>query len=111
MKAAIQERYGSPEVVELRVVERPTPADDQVLVRVRAASVNRADLDGQYVQSVPRGNAGVMDEYALAIERRIEAVGMVELGAPPVQRFMQLTGCARHVRQAQKNSKKTRRRR
>ena len=46
MKAAIQERYGSPEVVELRIVERPAPADDQVLVRVRAASVNRADLDG-----------------------------------------------------------------
>ena len=32
--------------MELREVERPTPADDQVLVRVRAASVNRADLDG-----------------------------------------------------------------
>jgi NADPH:quinone reductase-like Zn-dependent oxidoreductase len=46
MKAAVRERYGTPAVVELRDVERPTPADDQVLVRVRAASVNRADLDG-----------------------------------------------------------------
>jgi NADPH:quinone reductase-like Zn-dependent oxidoreductase len=46
MKAAIRERYGTPDVVELRDVEVPTPADDQVLVRVRAASVNRADLDG-----------------------------------------------------------------
>ena len=45
MKAAIRERYGSPDVVEVRDVDRPTPADDQVLVRVRAASVNRADLD------------------------------------------------------------------
>jgi NADPH:quinone reductase-like Zn-dependent oxidoreductase len=32
--------------VELRDVERPVPSADQVLVRVRAASVNRADLDG-----------------------------------------------------------------
>ncbi len=46
MKAAIREKYGPPEVVELRDLDVPTPTDDQVLVRVRAASVNRADLDG-----------------------------------------------------------------
>ena len=46
MKAAVRYRYGPPEVVELRDVERPVPADGQVLVRVRAASVNRGDLDG-----------------------------------------------------------------
>ena len=46
MKAALRDRYGSPDVVEIREVERPAPADGQVLVRVRAASVNRADLDG-----------------------------------------------------------------
>ncbi len=46
MKAAVQERYGPPDVVEVRDVERPIPTDDQVLVRVHAASVNRADLDG-----------------------------------------------------------------
>jgi NADPH:quinone reductase-like Zn-dependent oxidoreductase len=46
MKAAWRDRYGPPEVVELRDVERPEPAEGEVLVRVRAASVNRADLDG-----------------------------------------------------------------
>jgi NADPH:quinone reductase-like Zn-dependent oxidoreductase len=46
MKAAQRDRYGPPEVVELREVERPTPGEGQVLVRVKAASVNRADLDG-----------------------------------------------------------------
>jgi NADPH:quinone reductase-like Zn-dependent oxidoreductase len=46
VKAAVQERYGAPDVVEVREVDRPDPSDDQVLVRVRAASVNRADLDG-----------------------------------------------------------------
>ena len=46
MKAALQDRYGTLDVVRLADVDRPVPADDQVLVRVRAASVNRADLDG-----------------------------------------------------------------
>jgi NADPH:quinone reductase-like Zn-dependent oxidoreductase len=47
MRAAIRERYGPPaQVVELREIEKPTPADDEVLVRVRAASVNIADWYG-----------------------------------------------------------------
>jgi NADPH:quinone reductase-like Zn-dependent oxidoreductase len=46
MKAAVRDRYGSSEVVGLADVERPVPSDGEVLVRVRAASVNRADLDG-----------------------------------------------------------------
>ena len=46
MKAAYADRYGGPDVVKLREVDRPTPTGDQILVRVRAASVNRADLDG-----------------------------------------------------------------
>ncbi len=46
MKAALREKYGSPAVVEVRDIDRPVATGDQVLVRVRAASVNRADLDG-----------------------------------------------------------------
>lgn len=46
MRAAVQYRYGPTEVVEVRDVPTPVPTADQVLVRVRAASVNRADLDG-----------------------------------------------------------------
>jgi NADPH:quinone reductase-like Zn-dependent oxidoreductase len=42
----MRDRYGPPDVIELREVDRPIPSADQVLVRVRAASVNRADLDG-----------------------------------------------------------------
>jgi NADPH:quinone reductase-like Zn-dependent oxidoreductase len=45
MKAARQYRYGSPDVVVLEEVDVPVPSDGQVLVRARAASVNRADLD------------------------------------------------------------------
>ena len=46
MQSAFQDRYGPPEVVQLREVPVPVPGEGEVLVRVRAASVNRADLDG-----------------------------------------------------------------
>jgi NADPH:quinone reductase-like Zn-dependent oxidoreductase len=46
MKAAVRDQYGSTDVVRLDDVPKPGPEGDQVLVRVRAASVNRADLDG-----------------------------------------------------------------
>jgi NADPH:quinone reductase-like Zn-dependent oxidoreductase len=46
MQAAIRERYGTVDVLELREVDRPTPAEGEILVRVVAASVNRLDLDG-----------------------------------------------------------------
>ncbi len=45
MKAAVRDRYGSPEV-ELREVDKPVPTEDEVLVRVRAASLNMADWYG-----------------------------------------------------------------
>jgi NADPH:quinone reductase-like Zn-dependent oxidoreductase len=40
MKAIVQDRYGSPDVLQLREIDRPTVKDDEVLVRVRAASVH-----------------------------------------------------------------------
>lgn len=45
VKAIVYTRYGMPDVLELKEVEKPTPADDEVLVRVRAASVNSWDWD------------------------------------------------------------------
>ena len=43
MRAAVRDRYGQPDVVELRESAKPEPADGEVLVRVRATSVNPAD--------------------------------------------------------------------
>lgn len=51
MKAIVQDAYGSPDVLELRDVDKPVVKDDDVLVRVRAASVNPADW--HYMRGVP----------------------------------------------------------
>lgn len=43
MKAIVYRRFGSPDVLELADVDRPTAADDEVLVRIRAAGINPYD--------------------------------------------------------------------
>ena len=43
MRAAVYTRYGPPDVVQIRNVEKPVPRDDEVLIRVRAASLNPLD--------------------------------------------------------------------
>jgi len=43
MKAIVQTRYGSPDVLQLKDVDEPAVGDDQVLIRVQAAAVNIGD--------------------------------------------------------------------
>jgi NADPH:quinone reductase-like Zn-dependent oxidoreductase len=86
MQAAIRDRYGPPDVVRLAEIDRPTPADDQVLVRVRAASVNRADLDGL----TPRPNFARLFMGLRAPRNHrvgIDVAGVVEAVGAAVTRF------------------------
>jgi NADPH:quinone reductase-like Zn-dependent oxidoreductase len=86
MKAAVRFRYGSVEVVELRDIDRPVPVDDQVLVRVRAASVNRADLDG--LGPRPAFTRSFMGLRAPRNPRLgSDVAGVVEAIGPAVTRF------------------------
>jgi NADPH:quinone reductase-like Zn-dependent oxidoreductase len=46
MKAIVCTRYGPPEALQLKEVERPNPKDDEVLIKVQAVSLNRSDWEG-----------------------------------------------------------------
>jgi NADPH:quinone reductase-like Zn-dependent oxidoreductase len=44
MKAIVCTKYGSPDVLQLQEVEKPSPQDDEVLIKIHAASINSRDL-------------------------------------------------------------------
>jgi NADPH:quinone reductase-like Zn-dependent oxidoreductase len=80
MKAVVMERYGTPDVLELRDVAKPTPKADEVLVRVHAASVN--DWDWGLMQGTPFVNRMVSGLFTPKVQiiggdiaGRVEAVG------------------------------------
>lgn len=86
MRAAFRDRYGPPDVVELRELDTPVPTEDRVLVRVHAASVNRADLD--YLQPRPafvRLFIGLRSPKNPRIG--FDVAGVVESTGPSVTRF------------------------
>jgi NADPH:quinone reductase-like Zn-dependent oxidoreductase len=45
MKAITYQRYGPPDVLSVEEVEKPAPADDEVLIRVRAAEATKSDCE------------------------------------------------------------------
>jgi len=86
MKAIRYRCYGSPEVLELAEVAKPTPADDEVLVKVHAASVN--PLDWHYMRGKPyimRLSSGI----GRPADPRfgVDFAGTVEAVGKNVQRF------------------------
>jgi len=80
LKAIVYEKYGPPEVLELKEVAKPVMTDEEVLVQVRAASINFGDmalLKGQ--PFVARLSSGLLKpKYRIlggAIAGRVAAVG------------------------------------
>ena len=80
MKAIVRHRYGPPEVLRLEEIEKPAPRDGEVLVRVRAASLN--PLDWHFMRGAPRAvrlvtGPGKPREPGLGVDLsgQVEAVG------------------------------------
>src|SRR5262249_41427163 len=80
MKAIVYHNYGSPNALKLEEVEIPAPSDDEVLIRVRAASVN--PLDWHFMRGTPyllRLAAGLskpkMTRLGVDVAGQVEAVG------------------------------------
>src|SRR5215813_346543 len=79
MKATRFDRYGPPEVLQLRDVDMPAVGDNDVLVRVRAASVN--PLDWHFMRGSPylvRMLAGLSRPRASATRLGADMAGSVE---------------------------------
>ncbi len=99
MKAIVCTKYGSPDVLQLKEVEKPTPKDNEVLVKVHAASVN--DWDWGLLRGKPFMNRllfGLLKPkntiFGCDIAGRVEAVGRnAKQFQPGDEVFGDLSGC------------------
>lgn len=96
MLAVTIPRYGGPEVLELREVARPRPGPGEVLVRVRATALNRADLlqrEGRY--PAPPGSAP--DVPGLEFAGEVAALGAAVRRWKEGDRVFGITGGGGHA--------------
>jgi NADPH:quinone reductase-like Zn-dependent oxidoreductase len=80
MRAVVYKEYGPPDVLQLAEIAQPIPKDDEVLVRIRAASVN--PLDWHYMRGMPyllRIQAGwrrpAVTRLGVDLSGQVEAIG------------------------------------
>jgi NADPH:quinone reductase-like Zn-dependent oxidoreductase len=99
MKAIVYAKYGSPDVLQLKEVAKPTPKDDEVLVKVHAVAVNAADW--HLLRADPflvRLSSGLLEPknkiLGADVAGRVEAVGgNVKQFKPGDEIFGDLSGC------------------
>ena len=80
MKAVVHDRFGPPEVLRIEDVPAPVPADDELLVRVRATTVNQTDCHVRRAEPIPwRFRIGVFrpkwTTLGMEFAGEVEAVG------------------------------------
>jgi NADPH:quinone reductase-like Zn-dependent oxidoreductase len=80
MKAAIYTKYGPPDFVQIRDIKKPVPLDNEVLIRIRATSVN--PLDWHFMRGEPyivRAMSGLrkpkITQLGVDVAGQVEAVG------------------------------------
>ena len=80
MKAIVYTEYGPPDVLQFTEVAKPNPKDDEVLIRIRAASVN--PLDWHFLRGTPyavRTMAGLrrpkVTRLGIDVAGQLEAIG------------------------------------
>ncbi len=81
MKAIVYPNYGSPDVFRVEEIEKPIPEDNEVLIEIRAASVNPADLLFRGASFIVRILTGLRKPKDIRLGRdvagRVEAVGAI----------------------------------
>jgi len=79
MKAIVRTRYGSPDVLQFTEVEKPAPKDNEVLIKLRAASVNPLDLftmrGAPLIRLIPGLRTPKDKRIGVDVAGQVEAVG------------------------------------
>jgi NADPH:quinone reductase-like Zn-dependent oxidoreductase len=81
MKAVVLHAYGGPEVAKLKDVPRPEPKEDEILIRVIAASVNPVDV------AIRKGYLAELTGNKFPLVIGMDAAGIVEKTGAKVTRF------------------------
>ena len=76
MKAIVYTKYGSPDVLQLKEVEKPTPKEDEVLIRIVATTVTAGDCEQRSLKLPIWSRLPVQAYVGLRRPKRITILGM-----------------------------------